>query len=147
MKVKFRGRKSAVARCEFVLNHERQSFGIGALADLCCTLLQHQWRAIDRAQDEPGFIRFLVEKDYCHRLGIFADLSGSLVMSPTLRLGPLRHDDGFDQFGMVHDTDRLMVADASLFPSPIGVNPMETIMALATRCAAHVIDNAGRYLS
>ena len=31
---------------------------------------------------------------------------------------------------MVHDADRLMVADASLFPTPIGVNPMETIMAL-----------------
>ena len=38
-------------------------------------------------------------------------------------------------FGFVHDADRLMVADASLFPTPIGVNPMETIMALATRAA------------
>jgi len=27
-----------------------------------------------------------------------------------------------------HDADRLMVTDASLFPTPIGVNPMETIM-------------------
>ena len=39
------------------------------------------------------------------------------------------------------------VADASLFPTPIGVNPMETIMALATRAAGHVIDNANRVLS
>jgi choline dehydrogenase-like flavoprotein len=40
-----------------------------------------------------------------------------------------------------------MVADASLFPTPIGVNPMETIMALATRNAGFVIDHARRFLS
>jgi choline dehydrogenase-like flavoprotein len=39
------------------------------------------------------------------------------------------------------------VADASLFPTPIGVNPMETIMALSTRAAGYVIDNAARFLS
>jgi choline dehydrogenase-like flavoprotein len=48
---------------------------------------------------------------------------------------------------MVHDTAGLMVADASVFPTPIGVNPMETIMALATRSAGHIIDNARTYLS
>jgi choline dehydrogenase-like flavoprotein len=68
-------------------------------------------------------------------------------MMGTAAMGTDRLGSVTDQFGMVHDADRLMVADASLFPSPIGVNPMETIMALATRCAAHVIDNAGRYLS
>ncbi len=51
-----------------------------------------------------------------------------------------------DGHGLVHDTAGLMVADASLFPTPIGVNPMETIMALATRAAAHVLDNEERYL-
>jgi choline dehydrogenase-like flavoprotein len=38
-----------------------------------------------------------------------------------------------------------MVADASLFPTPIGVNPMESIMALSTRAAGHVIDNLKRF--
>ena len=33
-------------------------------------------------------------------------------------------------------------ADASLFPSPIGVNPMETIMALSTRNAVRILDGA-----
>jgi choline dehydrogenase-like flavoprotein len=46
----------------------------------------------------------------------------------------------------MHDVDRLMISDASLFPSPCRVNPMETIMALATRAAGHVIDNSRRYL-
>ena len=45
-----------------------------------------------------------------------------------------------DSFGRVYDADGLWVADASLFPSPIGVNPMETIMALATRNAERLLD-------
>ena len=45
-----------------------------------------------------------------------------------------------DPRGAVHDTDGLYVADASLFPGPVGVNPMLTIMALATRVAGGVID-------
>ncbi|MCW5804292.1 MAG: GMC family oxidoreductase [Deltaproteobacteria bacterium] len=68
-------------------------------------------------------------------------------MMGTARMGTDRARHVTDAFGAVHDTDRLMVADASLFPTPIGVNPMETIMALATRAAGHVIDNARRYLS
>jgi choline dehydrogenase-like flavoprotein len=68
-------------------------------------------------------------------------------MMGTARMGVERSAAVTDAHGLVHDADRLMVADASLFPTPIGVNPMETIMALATRAAAHVIDNAKRYLS
>jgi choline dehydrogenase-like flavoprotein len=68
-------------------------------------------------------------------------------MMGTARMGSDRLTAVTDAFGFVHDTDRLMVSDASLFPSPCRVNPMETIMALATRAAGHVIDNAGRYLS
>jgi choline dehydrogenase-like flavoprotein len=45
-----------------------------------------------------------------------------------------------DPFGRVFGAEGLHVADAGLFPSPPGVNPMETIMALATR-------NAERFLS
>jgi choline dehydrogenase-like flavoprotein len=38
-------------------------------------------------------------------------------------------------FGEFHGARGLHVADASLFPGPIGVNPMETIVALALRNA------------
>jgi len=68
-------------------------------------------------------------------------------MMGTARIGADRAAAVTDPFGMVHDADRLMIADASLFPTPIGVNPMETIMALATRGAAYVIDNAARFLA
>jgi choline dehydrogenase-like flavoprotein len=67
-------------------------------------------------------------------------------MMGTARMGTDRLASVTDAHGFVHDTDRLMVSDASLFPSPCRVNPMETIMALATRAAGHVIDNARRYL-
>jgi choline dehydrogenase-like flavoprotein len=67
-------------------------------------------------------------------------------MMGTARMGPDRSAAVTSPFGMVHDADRLMIADASLFPTPIGVNPMETIMALSTRCAGYVIDNARSFL-
>lgn len=40
-----------------------------------------------------------------------------------------------DAWGRVHGVDGLVVADASIIPSSIGVNPMETIVALSLRCA------------
>lgn len=49
--------------------------------------------------------------------------------------------------GETHDVKQLFVTDASVLPTPIGVNPQETIMALATRTAWHVLEERGRYLS
>lgn len=66
-------------------------------------------------------------------------------MMGTAAMGGDRARSVTNAHGFVHDADRLMVCDASLFPTPIGVNPMETIMALATRAAAHVIDDLDRY--
>jgi choline dehydrogenase-like flavoprotein len=45
-----------------------------------------------------------------------------------------------DPFGAVRDAEALFVADASLFPGPVGVNPQLTVMALATRVAGRIID-------
>ena len=50
-----------------------------------------------------------------------------------------------DSFGAFHGVPGLYVADASLFPSPIGVNPMETILALATRNAHRLIEQRARH--
>ena len=65
----------------------------------------------------------------------------------TARMGGDRARAVTDGHGLVHDADRLMIADASLFPTPIGVNPMETISALATRNAHYVIENRRRFLA
>ena len=41
----------------------------------------------------------------------------------------------------------LFAADASVFPSCLGVNPRVTIMAVATRTAFHILERADRYLA
>ena len=65
----------------------------------------------------------------------------------TARMGEDRSVAVTDSYGFFHDAAGLMVCDASLFPSPIGVNPCLTIQALATRNAAHVLQNRRRYLA
>ena len=47
---------------------------------------------------------------------------------------------GTDPFGRVHGVDGLVVADASAIPTSIGVNPQETIIALALRNAERWLD-------
>lgn len=42
--------------------------------------------------------------------------------------------------GETHDVRGLYIADASVFPTPIGVNPMETVMGLATRTAHRLLE-------
>ena len=43
-------------------------------------------------------------------------------------------------FGEFHGVPGLIVADASLFPGPIGINPMETVIALALRNARRLLE-------
>jgi len=45
--------------------------------------------------------------------------------------------------GSVHGTQALYVADASLFPTSLGVNPMMTIIAFANRIATELTKSAG----
>jgi choline dehydrogenase-like flavoprotein len=45
--------------------------------------------------------------------------------------------------GSVHGTAALYIADASLFPTSVGVNPMMTVIAFATRIAAELAKSAG----
>jgi len=59
----------------------------------------------------------------------------------TARMGTNPEKSVTDPYGETFDVKNLFVADASLFPSCLGVNPMESIMAFATRNAQYMHDN------
>ena len=59
----------------------------------------------------------------------------------TARMGPQARHDVVDLHGQAFDLPGLFVADASLFPTPIGVNPQITISALALRVADRLAEN------
>jgi choline dehydrogenase-like flavoprotein len=65
-------------------------------------------------------------------------LMGTARMSPDPRRGVT------GSFGEFHGVSGLIVADASLFPGPIGMNPMETVIALAMRNAQRLIELRSR---
>jgi choline dehydrogenase-like flavoprotein len=58
----------------------------------------------------------------------------------TARMAADERDGATDPSGAVHGIEGLVVADASVLPSSIGVNPQETIVAMALR-------NADRWLA
>ncbi|HEU4943642.1 MAG TPA: GMC family oxidoreductase [Solirubrobacterales bacterium] len=60
----------------------------------------------------------------------------------TARISP-EGDGACSPDGAVHGVTNLYVADASLFPSSLGVNPMMTVIAFATRIATELSKGAG----
>lgn len=63
----------------------------------------------------------------------------------TCRMGVDPKKSVVNSFGETHDIKNLFIVDASIFPSSLGVNPQESIMAFSTRSAFHVLENAERY--
>jgi choline dehydrogenase-like flavoprotein len=59
----------------------------------------------------------------------------------TTRMGPHRKSSVVDSHLESHDLRNLFIADAGVFPSSLGVNPQETIWALATKCAEYIARN------
>ena len=73
-------------------------------------------------------------------LGLFTvHLMGTARMSDDPRRGVT------SSVGEFHGVPGLFVTDASLFPGPIGINPMETIIALALRNAERLVEQRGRH--
>jgi len=61
-------------------------------------------------------------------------------------MGRGAHDSVTDAWGRVHNSPWLRVADASLFPDALEINPYVTIMALADRVAEGIRDDAAQFL-
>lgn len=76
-----------------------------------------------------------------------SDLSVFTVhLMGTCRMGADPHTSVIDMDHRFHGLENLFIADASVFPTPVRVNPMLTIMALATRAAQKFVENRSRSL-
>jgi choline dehydrogenase-like flavoprotein len=64
----------------------------------------------------------------------------------TCRMGADPARSVVDAWLETHEVRGLFVVDGSVFPSSPGVNPQETIMALATRTAERIASRRGRYV-
>ena len=62
----------------------------------------------------------------------------------TARMGKRPEDSVVNPMGELWDLPGCYVADASVFPSAVGVNPQVTIMTMATHIAARMINARGR---
>ncbi len=62
-------------------------------------------------------------------------------------MGRTQADSVTDAWGRVHGIPGLFVADASLFPNSLEINPYLTIMALADRVAEHIRENSAGLLT
>jgi len=56
----------------------------------------------------------------------------------TCRMGSERKNSVVNPYCESWDVKNLFIADASIFPTCLGVNPMESIMAFANRCADYI---------
>jgi choline dehydrogenase-like flavoprotein len=65
----------------------------------------------------------------------------------TCRIGNESRTSVIDANHEYHGVRNLFIADASVFPTPIRVNPMMTIMALATRAAERFVEDKKNYLN
>jgi choline dehydrogenase-like flavoprotein len=63
----------------------------------------------------------------------------------TARMSPDPARGVVSSFGELHGAPGVVVADASILPGPVGVNPMETIVALATRNAEHLVEHRAHH--
>ncbi|KAI8961147.1 long-chain fatty alcohol dehydrogenase [Daldinia sp. FL1419] len=88
-------------------------------------------RKVDDAEF-ASWIKQLAKADFTKALLVSGHQMGSCRMSKTKEQGVV------DENGKVWDTENLYVADASVFPSASGVNPMITIMAISDRIARGV---------
>jgi choline dehydrogenase-like flavoprotein len=90
---------------------------------------------------DPGELDRLLDRPVPRQaLELFSiHLMGTARMNEDPRRGVV------DSFGAVHGVPGLFVADASLFPSPLGINPMETVIALALRNARRLVEQRDRY--
>ena len=92
--------------------------------------------------ENPGDLRML--ERYPVKPGQLSLFSVHLM--GTCRMGHSSRTSVVDVNHRVHGLRNLFIADASVFPGPIRVNPMVTIMAMATRAAQNFVEKQQNFL-
>ncbi len=87
--------------------------------------------SIDSPEDLKKIVAAPIPKDEIECLTVHA--------MGTCRMGRDPRSSVVNEWGESHDVRGLYIADASVFPGPIGVNPQISIMALATRTGQHIL--------
>ncbi len=65
----------------------------------------------------------------------------------TMRMGVDATSAVVNPWGETHDVKHLFVADASLFPTSILVNPQESVYAISTYIADHILKDKAEYFA
>jgi len=65
----------------------------------------------------------------------------------TMRMGKDKTSSVVNPYGEAHDVGNLFVADASLFPTSIIVNPQMTVYAISTYIAEQILKNDAKYFA
>ena len=65
----------------------------------------------------------------------------------TTRMGRDPRRSVVNGFGECHEVKNLFITDAGAIPTSLGVNPQETIMAIAIRAGQYLLENRERYLT
>lgn len=107
----------------------RAYFAAGALRVFLPTVRAN---TIDRVEDTDAVIDALKNEAFTLRMV-------SYHPQGTMRMGADKSKSVVDPFGQCHDIKNLYVADASLFPTSILVNPQLSVYALSSYIADHVL--------
>jgi choline dehydrogenase-like flavoprotein len=122
-------------------NNSSVSLGEGGEERIAVELLPAERERVDAAL---GFSRDVLEAagatQICWTGLVSTHAQGSC------RMGDDPARSAVDRNGEAHGVKRLFVGDGSLVPRTLSVNPSLTIMALATRLAEHLDNNASGYL-
>lgn len=92
---------------------------------------------------DPSFVAWK-EKIYYEGVVANRTIVASAHQMGSCKMGPSQRSSVVDSNGRVWGVQRLYVADASVFPSSSGVNPMVTTMAISYMIARGIVDSAMR---
>ncbi len=123
---------------------ERFKFGILKLADLFfeagATEVLLPIRGMEYARSRDDLRQLERYRLKAEQLSLF-----SVHLMGTCRMGLFSRTSVVDVHHRVHGLRNVFITDASVFPGPIRVNPMLTIMAMATRAAQNFVEHQRRF--